>query len=147
MQANSSVSIITTLEPKFAYSVWSPTTKTWEASWTATWCEATGFHKELNIIVGCHSVNSGSKCLSDVTFTLTVTECTSFYEIQYLRHAAHISFFFFSSLDNASLPLWNPDTGALRWLVTLGGIGSSVVREPMFTFLVWHSRAVLIVDV
>lgn len=101
--ANASHSIMTTIEPRYAYSVWSTASKTWEASWTATWCELDQAMKQINIVIGCHSINSGDKCTSDVAYTLTVLEY------------------------NATLRGWNPDQGALRWQLTLGGLRTSAM--------------------
>ena len=66
---------MTTLEAKYTYATWSPATKTWEGTWTATYCEVGHPQKELNILIGCHS-NEGNKCPNDVAYLITVTECT-----------------------------------------------------------------------
>jgi hypothetical protein len=100
--ANFSHSVMTTLEPRLAYSVWSATSKNWESTWTATYCDVGQNQKEVNIIFACYSHGAGAKCLSDVAYYITVTEY------------------------NATLNLWNPDQGALRWSTVLGGTGTSL---------------------
>lgn len=77
-QANGSHALMTTLLPRSTFSVWNAASKTYEASWTATTCDM-GIQQDINIIITCHTINSGSRCTSDVAYSLTVTECTQFF--------------------------------------------------------------------
>jgi len=101
--ANFSHSVMTTLEPRLAHAVWNPASKGWESSWTATWCDVGPTQKEINIIVSCYTKGADSKCLTDVAYYIVAQEY------------------------NGTLQLWNPDQGALRWQIVLGGTGTSVM--------------------
>jgi hypothetical protein len=107
-QANFSHTIMTTLEPRLARSVWNPASKLWESTSTATWCEVDSQPKQVNIIISCYTHDEATKCLTDVAYYIVVEEY------------------------NGTLQLWNPDHGALRWQVTLGGTGTSVMWNVSF---------------
>jgi len=100
---------MTTLYPHLAYAMWSAKDHLWQASWTATACQTrSDVPKSINIIFACHTAPEISKCPHNTAYAITVTEY------------------------NSTLAPWNPDSGAIRWNVELGGIGTSVSWN--FTF-------------
>jgi hypothetical protein len=101
--ANASHSLLTTLNPRLAYAVWSASDKLWEASWTATSCDtaSANVQKDINIVLSCHTAEGISRCPTNTAYSIVVTEY------------------------NTTLAPWNPDNGALRWTVTIGGLSTS----------------------